>query len=108
MGARIPLVEIANEADGFGLWRVADEIDCPQRFFVMVKGTHIGGQNNAEIRISQNGYMPSKLWRIVKAVLRICSDCESRARYSSSQSVLPGVASAKGISRCVPFARLVA
>jgi len=41
MSVRIPLVEITNEADGFGLGRIADEIDCPQRFSVMVERTHI-------------------------------------------------------------------
>ena len=30
MGVRVPLVEIANEADGFGMGRIADEIDRSQ------------------------------------------------------------------------------
>jgi hypothetical protein len=37
----VPLVEIANEAYGFGVGCIADEIDCPQGFSVMVERTHI-------------------------------------------------------------------
>src|ERR1051326_2547298 len=40
IGLRVPLVEIADETDGLGLWRVADEIDCSERLFVMVSKTH--------------------------------------------------------------------
>ena len=41
MRVGIPLVEIANEADGFGMRCIADEIDCPQGLSVMVERTHI-------------------------------------------------------------------
>jgi hypothetical protein len=41
MGFRIPLIEIANQANGFGVGRIADEIDCPQGLSVMVERTHI-------------------------------------------------------------------
>ena len=41
MGVGVPLVKIANEADSFGMGRIADEIDCPQGFPVMVERTHI-------------------------------------------------------------------
>jgi hypothetical protein len=41
VGVGVPLVEIANEAYGFGVECIADEIDCPQGFSVMVERTHI-------------------------------------------------------------------
>jgi hypothetical protein len=41
MGVGVPLIEIANEADGFGVGCIADEIDCPQGLSVMVERTHI-------------------------------------------------------------------
>ena len=37
----IPLIEIANQTDGFGVGRIADEIDSPQGLSVMVERTHI-------------------------------------------------------------------
>jgi hypothetical protein len=41
MRVGIPLIEIANEADGFGMGCIADKIDCPQGLSVMVERTHI-------------------------------------------------------------------
>jgi len=41
MGVGVPMVEIANKADGFSVGCVTDEIDCPQGLSVMVERTHI-------------------------------------------------------------------
>jgi hypothetical protein len=41
MSFSVPLVEIANQADGFGVGCIANEIDSPQGLSVMVERTHI-------------------------------------------------------------------
>jgi hypothetical protein len=41
MSFGVPLVEIAYQADGFGVGCIADEIDSPQGLSVMVERTHI-------------------------------------------------------------------
>jgi hypothetical protein len=42
MSRRVPLIEIADQADALGLWGMADEIDGPQGLLV-VKRTHTSG-----------------------------------------------------------------
>src|ERR1035441_764468 len=69
IGRRVPPVEVADEAHGFGLRRLANKVNRPQGLLITV-GSHNGSPVWSNIWLGAVGpYCPGRrFWKMVKAV----------------------------------------